>query len=34
MGMTIEEKLTMVKAILRIDASDVSEDALITTYLT
>ena len=34
MGMTIEEKLTMVKAVLRIDTSDTSEDALITTYLT
>jgi len=32
MSMTIEEKLMMVKAILRID--DTSEDALITTYLT
>jgi len=30
--MTIEEKLAMVKAILRVD--DSSEDALITTYLT
>ena len=32
MSMTIEEKLMMVKAILRID--DTSEDTLITTYLT
>lgn len=31
MSMTIEEKLAMVKAILRVD--DTSEDALITTYL-
>lgn len=34
MSMTMDEKLTMVKAVLRIDASDTSEDALITTYLT
>ena len=32
--MTAAEKLAMVKAILRIDASDTSEDALIGTYLT
>lgn len=32
MSMAMEEKLSMVKAILRID--DTSEDALITTYLT
>ena len=31
--MTSEAKLAMVKAILRIDSSDTSEDALITTYL-
>ena len=31
--MTSEAKLAMVKAILRIDDSDTSEDALITTYL-
>ena len=31
--MTSEAKLAMVKAILRIDTSDTSEDALITTYL-
>ena len=31
--MTVAEKLAMVKAILRIDASDTSEDALIDTYL-
>ena len=34
MSMTMDEKLTMVKAVLRIDTSDTSEDALITTYLT
>ena len=32
--MTSEAKLVMVKAILRIDDTDTSEDALITTYLT
>ena len=31
--MTSEGKLAMVKAILRIDSTDTSEDALITTYL-
>ena len=31
--MTLEAKLAMVKAILRIDDTDTSEDALITTYL-
>lgn len=31
--MTSEAKLAMVKAILRIDSTDTSEDALITTYL-
>ena len=31
--MTSEAKLAMVKAILRIDDTDTSEDALITTYL-
>lgn len=31
--MTTEAKLAMIKAILRIDTSDTSEDALITTYL-
>ena len=31
--MTSEAKLAMVKAILRIDGTDTSEDALITTYL-
>ena len=31
--MTSEAKLAMIKAILRIDSSDTSEDALITTYL-
>lgn len=31
--MTTTDKLAMVKAILRIDAGDTSEDALITTYL-
>ena len=34
MSMAVDEKLAMVKAILRIDAEDLSEDALITTYLT
>lgn len=34
MSMAVDEKLATVKAILRIDAEDLSEDALITTYLT
>lgn len=34
MSMAVDEKLATVKAILRINAEDLSEDALITTYLT